>query len=294
MACRCDFIYRFAIGSCATFALTASEPALDSSFARAGVATFGFVESNGDRALAAILQGDGKVVTGGTVANGTGSLVRLNADGSVDTSFGFEGSTALALFNSSATRLFALAKQNDGKLVAIVGTASAIYAEYHNAPTQGDNSAIVRLNADGSLNPRKLLDAFLAFWRQHGQPLLKSVSYHEIAPHLVMMAYLDRVANGGGSLTREYAIGSERMDLHLRYGAVQLAIELKVWRDSDKRGDPLARGLEQLDDYLNGLGLDGGWLVIFDQRAGQPDISERTRTEQAVSPAGRNITVIRG
>ncbi len=46
------------------------------------------------------------------------------------------------------------------------------------------------LNPDGSLNPRALLTAFLAFWRQHGQPLLGSAPYHEIAPHLVLMAFL--------------------------------------------------------------------------------------------------------
>ncbi len=147
------------------------------------------------------------------------------------------------------------------------------------------------LNADSTLNVAALLSAFLAFWRQHGQPLLKSAPYHEIAPHLVMMAFLDRVANGGGRLTREYAIGSDRMDLHLRYGAAQVGIELKVWRDG--RPDPLAQGLEQLDGYLSGLGLTTGWLVIFDRRTGQPDISERTSTEKATSLAGREITVIR-
>lgn len=108
-----------------------------------------------------------------------------------------------------------------------------------------------------------------------------------------MMAFLDRVANGGGTLTREYAIGTERMDLYLQYGATRLAIELKVWRDKDKKPDPLKQGLEQLDDYLNGLSLATGWLVIFDQRDGLPPISERTTTEQAVSPAGREIIVIR-
>jgi hypothetical protein len=148
------------------------------------------------------------------------------------------------------------------------------------------------LNADGSLNPEQLLDSFLAFWRQHGQPLLKSVHYHEIAPHIVMMAFLHRVVNSGGSLEREYAIGTRRMDVCLRYGAVTLGMELKVWRDG--KPDPLAEGLAQLDDYLNGLGLDTGWLVIFDQRSGLPDISERTATESATSPAGRTITVIHG
>ncbi len=149
----------------------------------------------------------------------------------------------------------------------------------------------VWLNADGSLNADKLLESFLDFWRQHGEPLLRSAPYHEIAPHLVMMAYLQRVINGGGSLEREYAIGSDRMDLFLRYGAERLAIELKVWRDG--RPDPLKRGLEQLDEYLAGLNLNSGWLVIFDKRGGQPPISERTTTETATTTNGRDIIVIR-
>ncbi|MEQ8969799.1 MAG: hypothetical protein RIE73_05320 [Coleofasciculus sp. C1-SOL-03] len=70
--------------------------------------------------------------------------------------------------------------------------------------------------------------------------------------------------NGGGILEREYAIGTDRMDLCLRYGEVTVAMELKVWREG--RPDPIKAGLEQIDRYLAGLGLDTGWLVIFDQR----------------------------
>ncbi|HYN77111.1 MAG TPA: ATP-binding protein [Lamprocystis sp. (in: g-proteobacteria)] len=146
------------------------------------------------------------------------------------------------------------------------------------------------LDTDGALNPARLLDAFLAFWRQHGQPLLGSAPYHEIAPHLVLMAFLHRVVNGDGTLEREYAIGSGRMDLCLRYGAVTLGMELKVWRDGEP--DPLAAGLVQLDGYLDGLGLATGWLVIFDRRAGQPPIAQRTTVTAAMSPAGRPIQVI--
>ncbi|MCF8015137.1 MAG: hypothetical protein K9L65_05460 [Chromatiaceae bacterium] len=147
------------------------------------------------------------------------------------------------------------------------------------------------LDEQGQLDLEALLAAFLDFWRQHGEPLLKSAPYHEIAPHLVLMAFLHRVVNGGGTLEREYAIGAGRMDLCLRYGAVTLGIELKVWRDG--RPDPLARGLEQLDGYLDGLGLDGGWLVLFDRRSGQPAIAERTNVTEALSPGGRCIQVIR-
>jgi hypothetical protein len=148
------------------------------------------------------------------------------------------------------------------------------------------------LKADEALDPDALLTAFLDFWRQHGEPLLKSAPYHEIAPHLVLMAFLHRVINGGGSLEREYAIGSGRMDLCLRYGAVTLAMELKVWRNG--QSDPLAQGLVQLDAYLAGLGLGGGWLVIFDRRSGRPPIEERTTSRDMTSPQGRCIKVVRG
>ena len=135
------------------------------------------------------------------------------------------------------------------------------------------------------------LDAFIAFWRQHGEPLLTAAQYHEIAPHLVLMAFLHRVANGGGSIEREYAIGSGRMDLLVRYHGRAIALELKVWRDQEP--DPLAQGLVQLDGYLAGLGLDSGWLVIFDRRSNTARLADRTASSTATSPGARRITVIR-
>jgi hypothetical protein len=147
------------------------------------------------------------------------------------------------------------------------------------------------LTPEGRLDPPRLLAAFVAFWRQHGEPLLGTSPYHEVAPHLVLMAFLHRVVNGGGTIEREYAIGRGRMDLCVRYGPDALAIELKVWRD--QRPDPVAEGLAQLDAYLAGLGLSSGWLVVFDQRSGQAPISERTQVEDRRTPTGRAVAVIR-
>lgn len=147
------------------------------------------------------------------------------------------------------------------------------------------------LRPDGRLDLDRLRDAFLAFWRQHGEPLLATAPYHEIAPHLVLMAFLHRVVNGGGTIEREYAIGRGRMDLCVRHGPDTLAIELKVWRDG--KPDPLAEGLAQIEGYLAGLDLDRGWLVIFDQRSQQRPIAERTTAERARTAAGREVTVIR-
>ena len=81
------------------------------------------------------------------------------------------------------------------------------------------------------------------------------------------------------------------MDICLRYGKVLMGMELKVWRQG--KPDPLSVGLTQLDKYLDGLGLNTGWLVIFDRRPGLPPMGDRISTEDVLSPAGREITVIR-
>ena len=147
------------------------------------------------------------------------------------------------------------------------------------------------LTPEGELNIDALLQAFLKFWRQHGEPLLGSTGYHEIAPHIVLMAFLHRVVNGGGTLEREYAIGSDRMDLCLRYKDVTLGIELKVWRE--KKRDPLTEGIEQLESYLARLRLDFGWLFVFDRRKNALPMEERLSTQVVVTENQRAITVIR-
>lgn len=149
----------------------------------------------------------------------------------------------------------------------------------------------VWLTPDGHLDEDALLDAFLAFWRRHGDPLLRAAPYHEIAPHLVLMAFMHRVVNGGGTIEREYAIGAGRMDLCVRHRDTILAIELEVRRPGEP--DPLRDGLEQLDAYLAGLGLDRGWLVVFDRRPDAGSAAERTRTEAASTANGRAVTVVR-
>ncbi len=115
--------------------------------------------------------------------------------------------------------------------------------------------------------------------------------YPEVAPHLVVLAFLQRVANGGGTLERDYAIGTGRMDICLRHGLDTLALELKVWRQG--RADPLKEGLAQLDKYLSGLGLESGWLIIFDQRKGRAPLAERIGASTAHTPSGRQVTVLR-
>ncbi len=152
---------------------------------------------------------------------------------------------------------------------------------------------------DGRLDFDRLLREFAAFWREHGEVLAAGMPYHEVAPQLVLMAFLQRVVNGGGLVEREYGVGRGRIDLLVRWPYSEggqrhwqkQALELKVWRQGEE--DPLSKGLTQLDGYLAGLGLDEGVLVIFDRRQEADKTSVRTRFERAQSPSGRGITVLR-
>jgi len=152
------------------------------------------------------------------------------------------------------------------------------------------------LLSDGRLDFRKVLEEFADFWRQHGDILTRQGSYHEAAPHLVLMAWLQRIVNGGGYVEREYGVGRGRIDLLVRKplpsgGQQREAVETKVWRTGER--DPLTEGLTQLDRYLDRLGLDTGTLVVFDRRKEAASITERTIFGTERSPAGRRVTVLR-
>ena len=178
--------------------------------------------------------------------------------------------------------------------------ANAMYAEV--LPRMLSQSVQASLHTDlirtdwqtaaGKLEPQRLLANFMDFWLKHGEPMMKTVSYHEAAPTLVLMAYLQRIINGMGRIEREYAAGSGRMDLYVEHGGIGMVIEIKVWRD--KRPDPLIEGLEQIERYLTRMKLDQGFLVLFDQRTTAPEWAARMQILAAQTASGRKIQVFRG
>ncbi len=116
-------------------------------------------------------------------------------------------------------------------------------------------------NEDGTLNTMKLLDKFVQFYRENSATWLKDVHYKESGPHLLLMAFLQRVINGGGTISREYAAERKRVDLFICYGQQRIIIELKVKR-SEKTID---EGLKQTAEYMDILGNVEAHLVIFDR-----------------------------
>ena len=165
---------------------------------------------------------------------------------------------------------------------------------------QADPKSFV--DPDGRLSLKRILTEFAAFWKEHGELLAGGMTYHEVAPQLVLMAYLQRVVNGGGIIDREYGVGRGRIDLCIRWpykggGGERVwqkeAIEIKVWAKG--KGDPLAKGLEQLEGYMEQMGVERGVLAIFDRRPEAGGVEERTGFEE-VRTAGKGyaVTVLRG
>ena len=110
--------------------------AFDSSFDADGIATTP-VGPGVDMALAMALQGDGKIVVAGRAQNGFNqdvALVRYNSDGSLDTTFDFDGRVFTAL-GTGDDEAHAVAMQPDGKIViggfAVNGPKQLLLARFH-------------------------------------------------------------------------------------------------------------------------------------------------------------------
>jgi uncharacterized delta-60 repeat protein len=121
------------------------------SFDLGGMNANGNVSFNLDVATCVALQADGKIVVGGyaqrdAYGNFDFAVVRLNTDGSLDTTFSSDGKAIVAFDYGGGgdDRATGVAIQADGKIV-LVG--------YCQKQAAGDNDiAIARLNPDGSLD----------------------------------------------------------------------------------------------------------------------------------------------
>ncbi|HUQ46794.1 MAG TPA: delta-60 repeat domain-containing protein [Gemmatimonadaceae bacterium] len=94
-----------------------------------------------DEARALVIQADGRIVAAGVTGTGSSqdfALVRYNTDGALDRSFGVEGTVITDVSRGRGDAVWALAVQEDGKLLA-AGVADGDFA-------------LARYNTDGSLD----------------------------------------------------------------------------------------------------------------------------------------------
>ncbi|MDR2583670.1 MAG: AAA-like domain-containing protein [Fibromonadaceae bacterium] len=119
---------------------------------------------------------------------------------------------------------------------------------------------------DDKIDIDTLLREFQFFWRENSEIWIKRYKenfyqYDEAAPHLVIQAFLQRVLNGGGSISREMALGKKRADICIEWEGKKYPIELKILKNEQT----IPEGLVQLSAYMERCGTKRGWLVVFDR-----------------------------
>ena len=117
-----------------------------------------------------------------------------------------------------------------------------------------------------SIDVSGLLKGFQEFWREHSEIWRERFQYKEAAPHLILLAFLQRVVNGGARIDREYATGTRRVDICVTYKGKKFPLELKLVRGEKTR----AEGLDQLSGYMKLLGSREGWLLLFNLKTTIP------------------------
>ena len=141
------------------------------------------------------------------------------------------------------------------------------------------------LTRDG-MDMDALLREFQQFWRENSDIWIGRYEYREAAPHLILMAFLQRVLNGGALIEREMGSGRKRLDLGIRFRGRNYPIEIKLHYGPKT----LPEGLAQLSEYMDTLGSRRGWLVIFDRR---PEVAWDEKISWCEETlAGREIAVV--
>ncbi len=118
------------------------------------------------------------------------------------------------------------------------------------------------LSKDGRLDMDRLFADFQEFWREHSAIWVEGYQYKEAAPHLILTAFFQRVINAGGTIGREFASGRGRLDMCVHYNKNRYPVEIKLRRSAKT----CEEGKKQLAEYMDTLGCDEGWLVVFDRR----------------------------
>ncbi|MEN9373570.1 MAG: hypothetical protein RIR79_1122 [Pseudomonadota bacterium] len=136
------------------------------------------------------------------------------------------------------------------------------------------------LTPQRKLDMEKLLSAFQQFFREHSDAWMEGFNFKEAGPQLLMQAFLQRIVNGGGRISREYGLGLKRTDLLIEWpinesegflGSVQrIVIELKLLKNNRSLETVEREGIVQTADYAQQCGVDEAHLVIFDRRPTSP------------------------
>jgi len=141
---------------------------------------------------------------------------------------------------------------------------------------------------DGSLDMDKLLRAFVAFYRRHSESWLERFEYKEAGHQLLLMAFLQRIVNGGGRIEREMAVGNGRTDLAVFWKDQVIVLELKLRHDKLSESD----GIQQISRYMDKLGQKAGYLILFEKKSSEELPWEERLSWEVLDVDGREVTLV--
>jgi hypothetical protein len=150
-------------------------------------------------------------------------------------------------------------------------------------------------HADGTLDMNALLKEFQKFWKRHSDTWESKADYTEAFPHLLLMAFLQRILNGGGRITREYAARRGRMDLFVEFAGQGFVIEIKLVHPGDGRVTTLAEALTQVSRYRATVGdrTTPTYVALFDRTPAGRNLSwEERLTWETLETEGGPVTVM--
>lgn len=141
---------------------------------------------------------------------------------------------------------------------------------------------------DGSLDMDKLLQEFQKFYRKNSEHWLERFQYKEAGHQLLLMAFLQRVVNGGGRIEREMAAGNGRTDLAVFWKDQVFILEMKIKRDNATKEE----GLDQIWAYMDRLDRQQGYLVLFEPQSPKAVSWEQRTKWETLEYQGKQITVV--
>ena len=151
-----------------------------------------------------------------------------------------------------------------------------------------DGTRFVR--GDGGLEVPALLRAFQQFFRENTEWWLRDTRFHEYGAQVLLQAFLQRVVNAGGHITREHGLGRGRTDLLVSWRKQDepqvFVIECKVRRQRDGLDEVIRRGALQTAGYADRSGAAEGHLLVFDRDEHKSREEKVFHREVRVLPTG--------
>lgn len=112
----------------------------------------------------------------------------------------------------------------------------------------------------GRLLMEPLLSVFQEFYRRHAEVWLEKFDFREIGRQMLFTAFLQRIVGADGLIECDTAAGSGRCEVLVIFGSERFALTLKLQRDQYSESE----GLSEMFGYLNRLGQEQGYLILFE------------------------------